>query len=92
MSKIEDIAEQDFNAWKHHPVTKLFLRYTKDKREFIEKTAIQTWKTTGGIINETMRGQVIELEEIESIDFIVLQMFYGAIEEDNERESEAEAY
>jgi len=82
---VNGIAKSDYQSWRHHPVSRVILRYLKDKREFIERAALDQW--IGGSIelaeSKAMRGQIIELFELENMQFEALEAFYAVEKEED---------
>lgn len=85
------ISKHDLQSWRHHPVSKVVLRYLKEKREFIERAALDQWISGSIELSnaQVMRGQIIELAELENLQFEALAMFY---EVEKEEEFEAKDY
>lgn len=82
---MKDISESDFQIWKHHPVSKIFLRYLADKRAYLERAALDAW-IAGSLslqMDQTIRGQIIELFELEHISFEAIEAFYQEQIEDD---------
>lgn len=83
------ISAEDFNTWKHHPASKVVLQYLRDKRLFIERLALDQW-IAGALTltaDQTMRGQIIELFEIENLPFEAIESFYFSDEDRNANET-----
>ena len=83
------IGESDFASWKHHPVSKVFLKFLADKRSFLERTALGEW-IAGNLslqMDQTIRGQIIELFEIENASFEQMKAFYEEQQEENETQA-----
>ncbi len=82
-----EIDREDFNQWRHHPVTKVFLRYLHDKRRYLTTAMTEQW--LGGSLSmqteQTVRGQIIELMELEILPFEAIESFYS--EEENAAET-----
>jgi len=76
-----NISKEQFNLWKHDPVSKVFLVFLKDKREFLINRVSEMW-VDGAEVPPAVRGQVIELGEIAELQFEVLEAFYKPEEED----------
>lgn len=85
--QVNGITEQDFNLWKHQPVSKLVFRYFADKKKFIQEAALEQW--FAGLISlgeknaECLRGQIIELAEHSELPFEAIVSFYYQEEEEN---------
>jgi len=76
-----NISKEQFNLWKHDPVSKVFLAFLKDKREFLITRVSEMW-VDGAEVPPAIRGQVIELGEIASLEFEAIEAFYKPEEED----------
>ena len=80
-----NVNKEQFNLWKHDPVTKLFLQFLQDKRKYLIDFAAEQWvggSDTFAQMNQTVRGQVVELGEIAELEFETIQAFYKTEEED----------
>lgn len=74
------VNKEQFNLWKHDPVTKLFLMFLADKRKHLIDFATEQWvagSETFSQMNQTVRGQVVELGEIADIEFGMIEAFYN---------------
>src|SRR5690348_4215602 len=83
---VKGLTELDYNSWKHHPVTKIVNQFIADKKNFIERTALEQWINGGRDPDtdlKTLRGQIIELTELHEMPFMALEVFYGP---DSEKE------
>lgn len=77
--------KEQFNLWKHDPVTKLFIQFLQDKRKYLIDFAAEQWvggSDTFAQMNQTVRGQVVELGEIAELEFGTIEAFYKPEEED----------
>ena len=79
------ITKEQFGLWKHEPVTKWFFEFLMQKQKFMKSAALDEW-LGGKAWPETVRGQIIELDEIVNIERATILAFYG-IEENNGGES-----
>jgi hypothetical protein len=88
-AQVEDLEvlgmkESDFNAWKHHPITKAFRQYLSDYREALLKDHLARWEA--GAIDSTdqeARGRAISLKEMAAIEFQHIALFYQDPNEPN---------
>lgn len=76
-----EITKEQFGLWKHEPVTKWFFDYLINKRAFLRATALELWLADPSKLTETVRGQIIELEEITDLPFEAIEQFYKEREE-----------
>jgi hypothetical protein len=86
---VTEISKEQFGLWKHEPVTKWFFDYLINKRAFLRSAALENWvagSQSFGDMNQTVRGQIIELEEITDLPFEAIEEFYKE-RETNEAET-----
>jgi len=84
-----EIKRDDYQRWRHDPVSKFFLKYLTDKREEMKAFALESWvngSQSFSDCNQTIRGQIIELQEIAELPFEAIQEFYKETEESNAAE------
>jgi uncharacterized phage-associated protein len=72
------IREPDFQAWRHHPVSKLLFRYLNDFRDVAIQAHLEKWENgTDDAATENMRrGFVNALREIAELQFGAVEAFY----------------
>ena len=77
------ITKEQFGLWKQNPATKWFFEFLQAKQDFLKSSALEQW-IDGKPWPETVRGQIIELDEAIHIDRAAILAFYGIeeIEED----------
>jgi hypothetical protein len=83
------ISEGDFQVWKHHPVSKLYLQYLADYRTMLLRDLLARWEA-GALTLETekeIRGRTITLAELVELKFASIETFYQTSEEENETAS-----
>jgi hypothetical protein len=83
---IEGITEADFQVWKHHPVSKVYLQYLADYRSMLLRELLERWEA-GALTLETekeIRGRTLTLADLVELRFASIQKFY---EEDNAAET-----
>lgn len=81
---LDGLTEGDFQVWKHHPVSKIYLQYLGDYRAMLLKELLGRWEA-GALTLETekeIRGRVMTLADLVELQFASIQKFYQ--EEDNE--------
>ena len=81
------ITKEQFNLWKHEPVTRWFFAFLKDKQDFLKSAALEQWLNSSSW-PETVRGQIIELSEIAETSHEAIQSFYTR-EDESRTESDA---
>ena len=82
-----DITREQYNLWKHDPVSKWFFDYLVNKRAFLKSAAIDIWMADPKMLSETVRGQVIELEEICDLSWEAIDSFYQERQEIHDDDS-----
>ena len=75
------MTKEQFNLWKHDPASKFFFAFLRDKRAFLIDRVSEMW-VDGAEVPPAVRGQVIELGEIASVEFDAIESFYKPEEED----------
>lgn len=84
MAALDGLTEGDFQVWKHHPVSKLYLQYLADYRAMLLRELLERWEA-GAITLDTekeIRGRTLTLADLVELQFASIQKFYQ--EEDNE--------
>ena len=80
----DGLTEADFQVWKHHPVTKVYLLYLGDYRAMLLRDLLERWE--GGVLTldteKEIRGRTMTLAELGELQFASIQKFYA--EEENE--------
>ena len=78
--RLNDIGEQDFLVWKHHPVTKVVFRYLIDlERQLCEKQIAEMRlvdKTPDPFRLGMFQGRINTVGELAAIEFEHLMNFY----------------
>ncbi len=90
--KVSGISKEDYQAWRHQAVTKVILQFLADKQSFIKTAALEQWVNGADTFtssNQTVRGQIIELQEIIDLPFEAVVEFYQSQEESNEPSTES---
>ena len=84
--ELNGIREADFQSWKHHPVSKVFLRYLADYRDTLRKHQLAVIENSPDPIAPKAEGEyagrVRTLDELANIEFSHLVQFYPEEEEE----------
>jgi len=83
--KIFGISKEDYQGWKHDQVSKVVLKFLADKQEYLKQAALESWvagSKSFADCNSTVRGQIIELDEIINLPFDAITEFYRKEEND----------
>ncbi len=80
------ISTDEFNLWRHHPVSKIFLKYAADFASILEREALDRWRSgTLKLVDEQeMRGRVLTLREIVELQFEAIDQFYQQDQKEEE--------
>lgn len=81
------ISKEDYQAWRHHEVSKVLLRFLSDKQAYLKDAALQSWidgSKSFADCNQTVRGQIIELSEMIELPFEALVEFYRKEEDETQ--------
>jgi hypothetical protein len=72
------LTSEDYALWRHHPVTKVFLKYVEDFSVALEREAVDRW-ISGAlklIDEQEMRGRIMTLREISELPLSAIREFY----------------
>ena len=76
------VTKEQYGLWKHEPVSQWFFNYLINKRSFLKSASLEMWLADPKSLSETVRGQIIELEEIcDDQLFAAIEAFYQEREE-----------
>ena len=89
--ELNGIQEPDFQRWKYHPVTKVFVRYLLDyERQLCEKQIGMLRKVVSTPDPFTLgmfQGRINTVGELAAVEFADLVEFYGTEEEQEESDA-----
>lgn len=76
--KLLGITVADYQAWRHHPATKLLLQYMADFKAVLEREAVQRWKQGSITLSDEheMRARILTLAELGELPFEAIESFY----------------
>lgn len=84
--QLKGLKEPDFQEWRHHPVTKVFLQYLADYRQTLRNVHLAEWEA--GKDDRTreleMRGRIGTLGELTELSFTDIATFYSEQEDGSE--------
>ena len=85
---LNDITLGDFQSWKHHPVTKVFIRFLLDyERQVAEKQIAlmrSVDKTPDAFALGMFNGQINSVSMMAQLEFVDLVEFYPDPEEEEQ--------
>lgn len=76
---LPELTEQQFQQWRHHPVSRMVLRFLADRSQALEVVAVQRLKagTLDGPLQGELRGRMLELDDCAGIQLPAIREFYG---------------
>lgn len=87
-----DITEDDFNSWKHHPVSKVFLHFLKDREQMLLRDIalrIASTQTSPDLFYlGKLSGRAEEALEHANTEFAHIASFYTPPEQEEQQEKE----
>ena len=91
--ELNGIQEADFLAWKHHPVTKVFMRFVLDWAEHLRRDQIDILRLAKDppqpyLLGE-FKGRINTLAEIADVSFEAMLIRYEEAEAKDEEEPDA---
>lgn len=88
MSKVNGLGVEEYQAWRHHPVTKMFLAYLSDFRTSLIEEMLRRWAAEKLQLSHEheIRGRVEILDEMATLKFETIVEFYQKPEEANAAE------
>jgi hypothetical protein len=88
-----EIAEADLQQWKHHPVSKAYLKYLADFAQNLALLQVEMMLTADGPVSDFMQGEfkgrVSAISEMADPQFASIVKFYTPEGETEEEEHAA---
>ncbi|MFW7267797.1 hypothetical protein ACMAUO_07470 [Gluconacetobacter sp. Hr-1-5] len=83
---LEDLSEEAFRAWRHHPVTRAVRLFLTDYGESIEQRMLGQWRAgTITLAQEhEARGRAALAAEMAELQWAAMRAFYGVGAEEKE--------
>ena len=77
--RVLEIPAQDWQAWRHHPVSKVFLQYLRDKRVADEHEIVGRWLGSTLLLmhEQEAKGRNLAMREIENLRLDEVRTFYN---------------
>ena len=86
--QLQEITEQDFLDWRHHPVTRVYRRFLSDYRDALRRDHNQRWELNpvvdvalSAAHEAEARGRVLTLGEMFDLQHAHVVSFYQSEEE-----------
>lgn len=73
------ISKEQYGEWRNHPTTLFFRQFLKDRRNSLIRRCNESWLNGAELFakeQETARGRILELFEVEDVPFEVIETFY----------------
>lgn len=83
------LSEQEFQLWRHNPITAAYLRYLGDQIEAFRTAAADLLEAGNLDRSDVIRGRLLTLRELENLSLGDIQNFYRR--EDNEEKNNDDA-
>lgn len=84
VNELNGLQEGDFQRWKHHPVTVLYVAYLRDYADQIRRAQIQNLEHAvepmPPLMQGELKGRINTLMELAAIEFTHLLEFYPPLE------------
>ena len=76
---LAEMSDQQFQMWRHHPVTSLVLGFLADYAGGLEKEVLTRWRSGSLRLGDEQeaRGRVLALAEVAALDVAAIRQFYG---------------
>jgi hypothetical protein len=75
-----DITEADFASWKHHPVTKVYLRYVLDyagvAKQALADSVLSTEASLDQLTIGKLSGRILAWQEMATLELAHIAQFY----------------
>lgn len=75
---VHGIRLEDFQQWRHHPVSKVVLQFLRDYREVMHRELLERWTANSLTLSDEheMRGRSATLQEFAELQFESMLNFY----------------
>ena len=83
------LSEQEFQLWRHNPITAAYLRYLGDQIEAFRTAAADLLEAGNLDRSDVIRGRLLTLRELQNLSLDDVQNFYR--HEDNEEKNNGDA-
>lgn len=79
LENLRHLEDLDFQRWRHHPVTEVFLAFLKDQAEADRQTLLQLWaaRNLDNDKSAELRGRVLVLDELQELTLSSIKMLEG---------------
>jgi hypothetical protein len=81
---LDGLTKDDFQVWKHHPVSKVYLKYLGDYRAMLLRELLERWEA-GALTLDTekeIRGRTLTLADLVDLQFASIEKFYSEEEDE----------
>ena len=83
------LSEEEFQLWRHNPITAAYLRYLGDQIEAFRTAAADLLEAGNLDRSDVIRGRLLTLRELQNLSLDDVQNFYR--HEDNEEKNNGDA-
>ena len=82
---VNGITEEQFNMWRHQPVTEMLFKFLEDRRLVIKASLLDRWETGALTLmdEKEMRGRIMESRELDELRLPAIAQFYSTGEQED---------
>lgn len=74
---LSTISEQEYQQWRHSPITAAYLKFLKAQEDNFRQAAMDLWENGRlGQDSDVLRGRVLTLAELAELSLETIQTFY----------------
>lgn len=83
---VQGITQADYQAWRHHPCSKMFLQYLRDWRHSVLRSLLAQWEADQVTLalDTEVKGRVKTLGELSVLPFEAIYEFYQEQSEESD--------
>ena len=93
---VAELSDREFRLWRHHPVSRVLLRYLADYRQELRQDLLLRWLHGSTRLSDPeeleARGRLLAFEEFEELEWAIVQNFYGIEPEEKPEDTNEETY
>ena len=76
LAAVADLTPDQFQLWRHHPVSKVFLQWVQDWAAAAEAQEMRRWISGFGVLEEA-RGRILACRDMTEATLDSIRQFYG---------------
>ena len=75
---VAELTPDQFNLWRHHPVSRVFLQWIQDWADRAGDKALALW-LEGSPLPDEIRGRILACREVSGAHVEQIRQFYGVM-------------